>query len=125
MQIKEQIIGLQEEITAIQDEIILIDEEMKGAEELYHKQLTQLSRLNRLKRNKAQFKGHLGRLKASVASTKAEISEVNLALLLIDQNLKAEASNEIRNIENRQAELIEQERKVLEELNHIEIKSPI
>lgn len=130
--LREQIVQQQQQIAGFDvqqkskaDEINLINAELDGVRQLYQKGLTTLNRVNTLERNAARLHGERGQLISSIASSKGRISEIELQLLQIDQTMRAEAAAEIRDVENKQAELVEQEIKAREMMRQVEIKAPI
>lgn len=124
-QLREQIIGLEEQQRAKDDEITLIDKELEGTRRLYEGGVIALNRVNNLDRSVARLRGERGQLVASIASTRAKIQETELQLLQVDQQMRTEVAAELRDVGNKQTELIEQEAKALNALKHIEIRAPI
>ncbi|MCV6576725.1 MAG: HlyD family type I secretion periplasmic adaptor subunit, partial [Cohaesibacter sp.] len=122
MQTKEQILGLEQERSAAEEEMRLIAKELSGVRSLYDKGLTSIVRLNNLQRAHAKLNGEAGKLTASIARARARISEIELQLILIDDTMKEKVSTEIRDVENKQAELIEKERKALKKLEQMALR---
>lgn len=130
--LREQIVQYHEEISGLDlqqqakaDELALIRKEADGARTLFNKGLSPLTRVNSLDRNTARLRGERGQLMASIAQVRAKISETELQLIQIDHEMRAEVAAEVRDVENKYAELHEQETKALNELKHIKIRSPI
>ncbi|WP_204310763.1 hypothetical protein, partial [Escherichia coli] len=71
-------------------EIALIGPELRGVKELYAKNLVQLSRVNQLERDAARLEGERGQLMASTASARGKITEIELQILQIDQDMRTE-----------------------------------
>lgn len=124
-QLKEQIVGYDVQQRSKADEIKLIDKELEGMRHLFQQGLTPLSRVNNLERSATRLHGERGQLISSIAAAKGKIAETELQLLQVEQTMRAEAAAELRDVENRQADLIEQEVKARDQLKHIEIKAPI
>jgi HlyD family secretion protein len=124
-QLLQQILGFQEQKDAKTDEIELIEKELQGTRRLFDLGVIPLNRVNNLDRGVARLRGERGQLVASIASTKARISEIELQLLQIDQQMRAEAAAEQRDVENKLSDLAEQEVKALDELSRTEIRAPI
>ena len=130
--LREQIVQQQQQISGFDvqqkskaDEIKLIEAELDGVRQLYGKGLTTLNRLNTLERNATRLHGERGQLISSIASSRGRIAEIELQLLQVDQTMRAEAATEIRDVENRQAELVEQEIKAKDQMRQVEIKAPV
>jgi HlyD family secretion protein len=124
-QLVQQILGFKEQEDAKTDEIELIEKELQGTRRLFDLGAIPLNRVNNLDRGVARLRGERGQLIASIASTKARISEIELQLLQIDQQMRAEAAAEQRDVENKLSDLAEQEVKALDELSRTDIRAPI
>jgi HlyD family secretion protein len=107
-QLREQIVGLDVQSQAKSEELGFIEKELDGLRRLFEIGGITMSQVN-----------------ASIASAKGRISEIELQLLQIDQTMRAEVAAELRDVENEQAKLVEQEVTALDQLKHIEIKAPI
>ncbi len=124
-QLREQIGGIGEQSQAKSEELEFIEKELEGLRRLFEIGGITMSQVNALERNAARLRGERGQLIASIASAKGRISEIELQLLQVDQTMRAEVAAELRDVENEQAKLIEQEVTALDQLKHIEIKAPI
>lgn len=124
-QLREQITGLDVQSQAKSEELGFIEKELDGLRRLFESGGITMSQVNALERNSARLRGERGQLIASIASAKGRISEIELQLLQVDQTMRAEVAAELRDVENEQARLIEQEVTALDQLKHIEIKAPI
>jgi len=125
VQQKEQIAGYDVQQKSKADEIRLINVELQGVRQLYDKGLTTLNRINTLERNATRLEGERGQLISAIASSRGRISEIELQLLQVDQSMRAEAAAELRDVQNKQSELVEQEIKARDQLRQVEIKAPI
>lgn len=124
-QLREQIVGLDVQSQAKSEELGFIEKELDGLRRLFEIGGITMSQVNALERNSARLRGERGQLIASIASAKGRISEIELQLLQVDQTMRAEVAAELRDAENEQAKLFEQEVTALDQLKHIEIKAPI
>ncbi|MGV2019824.1 HlyD family type I secretion periplasmic adaptor subunit [Agrobacterium sp. 22-223-1] len=124
-QLQQQIVGVEEQRNAKTEETDLIEQELSGLRRLYASGAIPLSRVNNLDRNVARLRGEYGQLVASIASARTRISETEVQLLQIDQQMHAEVATELRDVENQQVELREKEVTALNELKHLDIKAPI
>lgn len=124
-QLREQIGGLDVQSQAKGEELGFIETELEGLRRLFEIGGITMSQVNTLERNAARLRGERGQLIASIASARGRISEIELQLLQVDQTMRAEVAAEIRDVENEQAKLVEQEVTALDQLKRIEIKAPI
>jgi HlyD family secretion protein len=101
---------------------VLIDEELKGVRELWQKHLVQITRLTVLERDAARLEGERGSLVASVAQS--QITETELHILQIDQDLRTEVGKELAEIRGKLSELAEKRVAASDQLKHIDIRAP-
>jgi HlyD family secretion protein len=130
-QLRERIIQLHQEIeglvgqTKAKDaELSLIADELKGVRELWSKNLIPLQRVSALDRGAARLDGERNMLVAATAQTHGRISEINLQILQVDQDVMSEAARELREIEARVAELSERKIAAEDQLKRIDIRAP-
>jgi len=123
-QYQQEIEGLKSQIDAKTREIALIHEELKGVAALWEKNLVQLTRLISLKRDATRLEGEHGSLVANIAQTKGKISETELQILLIDQQLKSEVSNNLGEVRAKLTELEERKVAAEDQLRHVDIRAP-
>ena len=123
-QFREEIEGLKSQTEAKAQEIALIQEELKGVTALWEKNLIQITRLMTLKRDAARLEGERGSLIASLAQTKGKISEIELQILLIDQQLKSEVSKDLGEVRAKSTELEERKIAAEDQLRHVDIRAP-
>lgn len=130
-QLRERIAQLQEEIgglTAQQKskarEVTLIERELEGVQELYKKNLIQLTRLTQLEREATRLEGERAQLTASVAQAKGKIAELQLQILQIDQDLSSEVAKEMRDVDAKIGEFVERKVTAEDQLKRIDIRSP-
>lgn len=124
-QLKEQINGLDVQQQAKMQEIALINKELEGTRRLYNMGLISLNRVNNLDRDSARINGERGQLVAQIATARGKIAETELKLLDVDQSMRAEVAQEIRDVQNKQAELVENEVSALDELKRVNIVAPV
>jgi HlyD family secretion protein len=123
-QLHEQIAGLQEQTVAKGDEIKLIQNELVGVRELWRKNLVPINRVTQLEREATRLKGERGQLVASIAQAKGRISETELQIIQIDQDLRSEVAKELGEIQAKSAELIEKRVAAEDHLKRIDIRAP-
>jgi HlyD family secretion protein len=123
-QLHEQITGLEEQTDAKADEIKLIQNELTGVRELWRKNLVPINRVTQLEREATRLKGERGQLIASVAQAKGRISETELQIIQIDQDLRSEVAKELGEIQAKTAELVEKRVAAKDQLMRIDIRAP-
>ena len=124
-QLKEQIAGLALQADAKAEEIKLIQDELNGVQELWRKNLIPISRVTALRREETRIKGERGQLIAGVAQAKGKISETELQIIQIDQDLRSEVAKELGEIQAKTAELVERKVAAQDQLKRIDIRAPL
>jgi membrane fusion protein, type I secretion system len=123
-QFREEINGLAEQIDAKNQEIDFIQKELNGVRELFEKNLIPITRLTALERDGARLKGERGHLVAANAQTKGKISEIELQIIQLDQNLRSEVAKELADIRAKMSDLTEKKVTATEQLQRIDIRAP-
>ena len=123
-QLLEQIDGLSQQASAKAEEIRLIQEELQGVEQLWSKNLVPIYRVTNLRREETRLRGERGQLISSIAQAKGRISETELQIMQIDQDLRSEVSRELREIQAKSAELAERKTAAEDQLKRIDIRAP-
>jgi HlyD family secretion protein len=130
-QLREQIAQLREEITGMtaqqqakKKETDLILHELEGVRGLYSKNLVQLTRLTQLEREAARIEGEQAQLVAAVAQSKGKISEIELKIIQIDQDLSSEVAKEMREIDGKIGEFVERKITAEDQLKRVDIRAP-
>ncbi|MFC5485153.1 HlyD family type I secretion periplasmic adaptor subunit [Microvirga aerilata] len=123
-QLREQIAGLEEQASAKAEEIKLIQNELEGVRELWRKNLVPITRVTQLEREATRLRGERGQLIASVAQAKGRISETDLQIIQIDQELRSEVAKELRETQAKNAELVEKRVAAEDQLKRIDIRAP-
>jgi HlyD family secretion protein len=123
-QLVEQIDGLNLQAIAKADEIKLIESELAGVQELWRKNLVPITRVTALKREETRLRGERGQLIASVAQAKGRISETELQVIQVDQDLRSEVSKDLHEVQAKTAELVERKITAEDQLKRIDIRAP-
>ncbi len=123
-QLQEQIDGLNLQAAAKADEIKLIQEELVGVDQLWRKNLVPITRVTSLKREETRLRGEHGQLISNVAQAKGRISETSLQIIQIDQDLRSEVSQELRDVQAKISELVERKVSAEDQLKRVEIRAP-
>ncbi len=124
VQLQNEGLGLRSQLEANAGEAQLIVEELKGVRELYAKQLIPLVRLNGLERQAVNLTGQKGQLTAAFAQTEGKISEIELQILQIGEELRAETQKELREVQGKIAELSERRVAADDQLKRVELRAP-
>jgi len=123
-QSQDEITGLKAQQEAKAREAALIKDELIGVRDLYQKNLVQLPRLNALERDAASIEGQRGQLIASVAQAESRIAETSFQIIQIDEQMRAEAMQELREIQSKIAEYTERRVAAEDQLKRIDIRAP-
>ena len=124
-QLEDEITGLSAQQSAKGKEVVLIERELEGVRDLFKKNLIQINRLTSLEREATRLEGERGQLIASMAQAKGKISETQLQIIQIDQELSSEVAKEMREIDAKVGEFVERKVAAEDQLKRIEIKAPI
>ena len=130
-QLRERIVQLNEEVRGYTDqagaktkEIEFIQKELEGVRELWQKNLVPITRVTALERDGARIEGERGQLIATVAQGKGKVSETELQIIQLDQNLRSDVAKELADIRAKIAELVERKVTAMDQLQRIEIRAP-
>ena len=130
-QLRQRIAQLDDEVqgyTALQqakaEEIEIIQRELAGVRLLWQKNLIQINRLTVLEREAARLKGELAQSVAASAQVRGKISEIELQIIQIDQDLSSEVAKELREIDGKIGEFIERKATAEDQLKRVDIRAP-
>lgn len=123
-QLREEISGLSGQRDAKAKEMVILKKEKQSVDMLVQKQLTTIARAYSMERDETRLGGDHGSLIAQIARANGQISELNVQLLAIDQNLRAESQKELRAAEARLAEVAERYIAGQDRLTRLDLKAP-
>ncbi|MGV1908193.1 HlyD family type I secretion periplasmic adaptor subunit [Agrobacterium cavarae] len=123
-QIGQETKGLTVRLKAKEEELSWIGQELIRVRNLSDQQLIQFNRLAELERLRAQLDGERGQLIAEVARTETRVTETELQILQLDQDRRTEVVTELRDVDNKLAELAEQRVSADDQLKRIDILAP-
>ena len=123
-QLHEEIGGHGAQERAKSQEIGFIQRELKGAHELWEKNLMPISKLTLLEREATRLEGERGKLVSAIAQTKGKISEIELQIVQIDQDLSSEVGKDLRDIDAKIGEYLERQVAAEDQLKRVEIRAP-
>jgi HlyD family secretion protein len=120
----DELTGLQAQLDAKAQEITFIGTELTGARELWQKSLMPITKYTALQREAARLKGEHGQLIASIAQARGKITETELKILQIGQDLSSETGKELREAESRINEFVERKVTAEDQLERTRITAP-
>ena len=124
VQLQEEIRGLSAQQQAKSREIVLIGQELDGVRDLWKKNLVPITRLTSLERDGTRIEGERAQLIASVAQAKGKISETELQIIQIDQDLGSEVAKDMREVDAKIGEFAERKVAAEDQLKRIDIRAP-
>jgi HlyD family secretion protein len=83
-----------------------------------------LTRKTSLQRDAARLDGELGQALAAIAEAKAKISETELQIVRADQDFRTDVMKELREAQDREAELVEKSVAAHDLLNRVDVRAP-
>ncbi|MDB5652105.1 MAG: HlyD family secretion protein, partial [Hyphomicrobiales bacterium] len=123
-QLGKQITGISAQLKSRGTEVDLIAGELKGVQTLYDKKLVPLTRLASLQREAARLEGERGQLLSATAEAESKISEAELQIARIDHDFRTEVSKDLREAQDKEAELAERVVVAKDQLAHTDIRAP-
>lgn len=123
-QIRGEIAGISAQEAARRRQVALIDREVTDVGDLFRRNLVPRTRLVELEREQARLAGDVGQFVAERARAEARISENELQILQIGQDLRREVSTELRDIQGKIGEFVERRIQAEDTLKRIEIRAP-
>ena len=123
-QLQEQIRGLEDQVTAKAREIALVNQELVGVRELWQKNLVQITRVTSLERDGARLEGERGALISNIAQTRGKITETELQILQVGQDLRSEVGKSLADIRAKTSEAVEKKIAAEDLLRRIDIRAP-
>jgi len=116
--------GYTDQAAAKVKEIEFIQKELEGVRDLWQKNLVPITRVTALERDSARLEGERGQLVATIAQGKGKVSETELQIIQVDQNLRSDVAKELADIRAKIAELVERKVTAMDQLMRIEIRAP-
>jgi HlyD family secretion protein len=123
-QLREQVSGLTAQQDAKDKETALIEQELTGVRDLWQRNLVQLNRLTSLERDAARIEGEHGQLIAQAAEAKGKITETELQIIQIDQDLASDVAKELRETDSKIGEYVERKVTAEDQLKRTDIRAP-
>jgi len=123
-QLQQQISGTEEQVAAKRLEIQFIASELQGVRDLARRNLVPIQRLTLLERDAARLGGENGALVASIAQTRMRITETELQILQIEQDLRSEIGRDLSEVRAKLSELLERKIAAEDQLRRVEVRAP-
>jgi HlyD family secretion protein len=123
-QLHEQISGLDAQVKSKASQHELIAGELQGVDSLYQKGLVPLTRKTSLQRESARLDGERGQATAAIAEAKSKISETQLQIIRIDQDFRTEVMKDLREAQDKEAELVEKTIAARDLLARVDLRAP-
>ena len=123
-QLGEEVNGYEAQVSSKANQVEWIAKELMGVNELWEKNLVPYSRVTALQREKERLEGERGQLKASIAQAKGKTAEIQLQILQVDQDMRAEVGKDLAELRAKQAELVEKRVAAEDQLKRIDLRAP-
>ena len=123
-QLRDEINGLEAQIASKRAQTVLIKKELGGVEQLYQKNLVPIQRLTALQREAARLEGEEGQHTSEIARAKGRITETELQIISLTQELKREVATELREVQGKIGELSERKVAAEDQLKRVDILAP-
>ena len=123
-QLGEQISGLDAQVKSKAAQHDLISGELEGVDGLFQKGLVPLTRKTSLQREAARLDGERGQVVASIAEAKSKISEAELQVVKVDHDFRTEVMKDLREAQDKEAELVEKSTAAQDLLRRIDLRAP-
>ncbi|MDE1157446.1 MAG: HlyD family type I secretion periplasmic adaptor subunit [Neorhizobium sp.] len=123
-QIGKQTDGLNVRLDAKVEELHWVGQELTRVKNLSDQGLVQFTRLSELQRSRAELEGERGQLIADIARAKTQVAETDVQILQLDEDRRSEVLEELRDVDNKIAQLSEQRVAAQDQLSRIDIRAP-
>ena len=123
-QLQEQQHATEEQVAAKKQEIELIQRELESVRTLWQQNLVPISRMTALERDYARLRGEHGALVSSIAQTKGKVTETELQIIQVDQDLRSEDGKELAEVRGKISELVEKQVAAEDQLKRVDLQAP-
>ena len=124
-QLREEIRGSESQFESKKKQAEWIAKELVGVHDLWAKNLIPYTRVTALEREKERLEGERGQLIAAIAQAKGKITETELQILQIDQEMRSEVGKDLADIRGKTAELVEKKVAAEDQLKRVDIRAPL
>jgi HlyD family secretion protein len=123
-QLRQQIAGNEEQVSAKSSELDWNRQELDGIRGLWKDKLVPFNRVTTLERDSARLHGERGALVAQIAQARGRISEIQLKILQVDEDLRTEVGKDLSEIRAKTAEMTERRVAAEDQLKRIDLVAP-
>lgn len=123
-QVYEEITGLVSQISGKDNEAHWIKDELIGVRDLWTKKLVQITRVTALERDAARLEGERGSLVAAIAQARGKLSEIQLQILQVDQDLRTEVGKDLADLRGKISEYEERRIAAEDQLRRVDLRAP-
>ena len=123
-QLNQEIKGITAQRDAKSEEVELMRDELERLEIMRKKDLVPTTRTLQAQRDLTRLRGEWGSHVAQIARSQGQISETELQIIGVTQNMQTDASKELRELEARVAELLERKIAAEDQLKRIYLRAP-
>jgi HlyD family secretion protein len=120
-----QIDGLKAQQAANTDQLDLYRSENSNLGKLYSGGLVGIQRVNEMKRSQAELEGQIGSVAASIASTQASVSELQMQRTQLGIDFRSQVLTDLQAASQSVAELMEKKIAAEDRLARLDIRAPI
>ena len=124
-QIENQIDGIVAQSEALDTQLVLIEDELTSQQSLLDRGLAQAARVLALQREEARLLGSVGELTAQKAQAEGRITEIDIEIIKLGTRRREEAITRLCDLQYQELELAENRRSLLEQMNRLDIRSPV
>ena len=124
-QLGSQIEGIAAQQAAREEQSILLQAELTNQQALLAKGLTQAARVLELQTDATEISGSLGELAATKAQAESRAIEIEIEILKLGTARREEAISLLRDMQQRELELAERRRAILEQMSRLDIRAPV
>jgi HlyD family secretion protein len=124
-QLRDEIHGHEAQIDSKKKQVDWIAKELVGVNDLWKKNLIPYTRVTALEREKERLEGESAQLIAAIAGVKGKITETELQILQIDQDMRSEVGKDLAEIRAKTAELVEKKVAAEDLLRRVDIRAPL
>ena len=125
LQLHQEESGLNQQILAKNAELALVEREGETQKALLAKKLVSSNASTDIARYLTRLKAEIGQTNTQLAATRGKMEEVALQKLQVTQQMLTEDAGELRDIDNREAELVGKESAARDALERTAIRAPI
>jgi HlyD family secretion protein len=124
VQLERKIEGLSSQLAAEESQQLVVASELADQQRLFSEQLVGVGRINELKRIEAQLRGEVGRITASIAETRATITEHRAMLAQLEDDRRIEVLKELQAVRAELIELAQQRVALADRLDRLIVRAP-